>query len=327
MSAAAEPCLAVRDLTVRIGGRVILDGISFSAPRHAITVLLGDAEAGTATAIKAIAGLESVRGGTILVEGRDVAKLKAGRRNVAVVFEGHALFPHMTVFENVAYPLRVAKLERAVIERRVGEIASLLEFADVLGRRPRDIPEGLKRRAGLARAIVREPAAYLFDRPLASLDDDFRGAAREVIGFLRERFDATIVMPTSGGAEAMQLADWLVVMAEGRVLQEGAAAAVRAAPASLDVAARVVRPPLALRDGGVVAIEAAGVRVQVVDGPMFLIPVLPGDAEVGERVTVAAAPGDLGAGGWDAIAPEAVLLFDTTGERFARRIRDRASDA
>ncbi len=304
---------------VRIDGDVILDEASFVAPRHAITMLLGDGAAGTSTLIKAIAGLESAREGTIEVDGRDVTKLKAGRRNVAVVFEGHALFPHMTVFENVAYPLRVARLDRAAIEARVTEVARLLDFASVLDRRPRDVPEGLKRRAGLARAVVREPAVYLFDRALSGLDDDLRGAAREVIGFLRQRFNATIIMPSSDGAEAMRLADWLVVMAEGRVLQEGGAAALRAAPASLDIAARIAVPSLVLRDGGIVGIEPDGIVVQMGDGPRFKLKFTPGDAEIGERITLAVAQAALKPGGWEAVSPEALLLFDSDGVAFGRR--------
>ncbi|MSO74137.1 MAG: ABC transporter ATP-binding protein [Alphaproteobacteria bacterium] len=319
MTPDAAPCIAVRDLTVRIGGSTILDTASFSVPRHAITVLLGDAGAGTSTAVKVIAGLESARGGTIEVDGRDVTKLRAGRRNVALVFDGHALFPHMSVFENVAYPLRVAKLGRDMIEARVTEVARLLDFAHVLERRPREVSEGLKRRAGLARAIVREPAVYLFDRALASLDDEFRGAAREVIGFLRERFDATIIMPIGDGAEAKGLADWLVVMADGRVLQEGVAAELRAAPASLDIAARVAVPPFALRDGGIVAIEPEGLRVQAVEGPSFLLSVVRGDAEIGERVTLAVAPAALKLSDWDTLSPDALLLFDADGIAFSRR--------
>jgi ABC-type sugar transport system ATPase subunit len=319
LNSASEPCLAVRDLTVRIGGRVFLDAASFSAPRHAITVLLGDAQAGTSTAIKTIAGLERATAGSIHVEGQDVTKSRAGRRNVAVVFEGHALFPHMTLFENVAYPLRVAKLDDVAIEAHVAEIARLLDFVHVLDRRPRDVSEGLKRRAGLARAIVRKPAAYLFDRALASLDDDFRSAAREVIGFLRLRFDATIVMPTADGAEAKRLADWLVVMADGRVLQEGVAAEVRAAPASLDIARCVVVPALVLRDGGIVAIEPEGVRIQAVDGPSFLLSVVSGDSEIGERVTLALPLAALQPGGWDTVPPESLLLFDSSGVALPRR--------
>lgn len=314
----STPYLAVRDLTVRIAGQVFLDAASFSAPRHAITMLLGDAEAGTSTAIKAIAGLERASEGAILVEGKEVTKARAGRRNVAVVFEGHALFPHMTVFENVAYPLRVAKLGHPAIESRVSEIAKLLEFSHVLDKRPRDVSEGLKRRAGLARAIVREPVAYLFDRALASLDDDFRGAAREVIGFLRDRFDATIVMPTADATEAQRLADWLVVMAAGRVLQEGTTAALRAAPASLDIASRVAVPSLVLRNGGIVAIGPEGIQVQVLDGPSLLLPVAPGDAEIGERVTLAVSPVALKSGGWNAVAPDTLHLFDSNGAAFIR---------
>ncbi len=319
MTPDTAPCIAVRDLTVRIGGEVILDGASFSAPKGAMTMLLGDSAAGTATAIKAIAGLERLQAGTIEVEARDVTKVKAGRRNVAVVFESHALFPHMTVFENVAYPLRVAKLDRAAIEVRVTEVARLLGFAHVLDSLPRDVSEGLKRRAGLARAVVREPAVYLFDRALSSLDDDFRGAAREVIAFLRERFNASIIMPTNDGAEAMRLADWLVVMADGHVLQEGASAELRAHPATLDIASRVCVPALVLRDGGIVAIEPEGVRVQVVDGPSFLLPVVVGDLEIGERVTLAAMPAGFKPGGWASVPPEALLLFDSSGTAMSRR--------
>jgi ABC-type sugar transport system ATPase subunit len=315
----AVPAIAVRDLTVRAGGHLVLDRVGFAAPRAAITVLAGNAESGAASVIKAVAGIERAAGGTIEIDGKDVTRARAGRRNVALVFETHALFPHMTVFENVAYPLRIARVDRAAIERRVGEAAELLGFAHVLDRKPREVPDGLKRRAGLARAIVREPAAYLFDRPLSSLDDDYRGAARGVIAFLRERFDATILMPAGDGEEAVGLADRLVVMSAGHVLQEGAAAEVRAAPASLEVAQRVIMPLLALRDAGIVAIEPRGLRIQARDGPTLLLPVEPGDAEVGEQVSLAVAPKHLLQGDWNAVPPDAFLLFDSTGRSFARR--------
>ncbi|MGD9536026.1 MAG: ATP-binding cassette domain-containing protein [Alphaproteobacteria bacterium] len=317
--AAGTPAIAVRDLTVRIGGRVVLEQVGFTAPKGAITVLAGDNESGATTAIKAVAGIERAAGGTVEIDGKDVTKLRAGRRNVALVFETHALFPHMTVFENVAYPLRVAKLGHEAIARRVGEVAELLGFTHVLNERPREVPEGLKRRAGLARAVVREPVAYLFDRPLSSLDDDYRGAARGVIAFLRERFNATILMPSGDGEEAARLADRLVVMSAGSVLQEGAAATVRAAPVSLEVAQRVIVPPLVLRDAGIAGIEPAGLRIRTSEGRVLLLPVEPGDAEIGERVSLGVVPSRLRQAGWDALPPDVFLLFDSTGRGFPRR--------
>lgn len=303
---------------MRIGGELCLDATSFVAPRRALTVLLGDAQDGTSAAIKAIAGLERASAGAVLVDGRDVTKVRAGRRNVAVVFEGHALFPHMSVFDNVAYPLRVARLSEATIAARVDEIAGLLGFSHVLGQRPRDVSEGLKRRAGLARAVVREPAAYLFDRELAALEDDYRSAARDVIGFLREHFDATILMPSADGAEAARLADWLVVMADGRVLQEGPAEAVRKAPASLDVARRALTRALVLRDGGIVGLRPDGVRVRVAEGQEYHLPFAAGDAVVGERVVLGASSSALKSGGWEALPGGELLLFDSSGVAFAQ---------
>jgi len=303
----------LREVTVRQGGETLIERVSLSANAGVTTVLLGTTDSGATTTIKAVAGFVRVNEGRIAVGGVDVTRARAGRRNVAVVFEGHTLFPHMTIYENVAYPLRVARLEAGEIERRVGVIAERLGISKVLNERPRRIDESIRRRAGLARAIVRAPGAYLLDRTLASLDDDFRGAAREAIGFLRAQEHATILMPSADAVEAMQLADRVVVMANGGVLQEGPADEVRLRPLSLAVAELASAPVFAFQEGVVLAIEPGSLRVRLNDGVTLALPIKPRDVEQGERVTVATPRSALKDGGWGALEPGMALLFDSAG--------------
>ena len=309
----AAQSVILSEVTVRQGGETLIERVSLDADAGATTVLLGPTDSGAATTIKAIAGLIRVNEGSITVGGIDVTRERAGRRNVAVVFESHTLFPHMTVFENIAYPLRVARLDPGEIERRVGAIAERLGFSSVLNEKPHRLADGIKRRAGLARAIVRAPGAYLLDRTLASLDDDFRGAAREAIRFLREQEHATILMPSADAGEAMQLADRLVVMARGGALQQGPADDVRQRPQSLAVAELASTPILAFQEGVVLAIEADGLQVRLSDGVTLHPAVNSRDVELGERVTVAAPRAALKGGGWAAVDPAALLLFESAG--------------
>jgi ABC-type sugar transport system ATPase subunit len=313
----SEPVLVLRGVGVAAGVRTPIDDVSFAVPAGATSVLLGPADSGASTTIKAIAGLARVSAGTIWVAGRDVTRARPGRRGVAIVFENAALLPHLSVCENVGYPLRVAGLDRAEIDRRVVEIAERLAFRHVLQEKPRAVNEGLRRRAGLARAIVREPAVYLLDRTFASLDDDLRGAAREAVAFLRERGSPTIVLPSGDAAEAARLADHLVVMEGGRVLQAGPAAAVRARPASLAVAERVAVPGLAYRDAIVLSAEPAGIALRLEDGPSLVLALDPTGIEVGERVTLAVPPARLVGEGWAGVPEEALLAFDSAGHAIA----------
>ena len=212
-------------------------------------VLLGPSGCGKTTTLRMIAGLETVTGGSILLNGRDVTWLRARERDIAFVFQFFALYPHMTARENIAFPLQAQGESRATIEERVREVARLLEIEPLLHLRPNALSIGDQQRVALARALVRRPAAFLMDEPLGALDADFRETMRAEIKRLHISQNATTVYVTHDQIEAMAMGDRIVVMSEGLTQQVGTPADMYYNPANLFVARFIGSPGMNLVPG------------------------------------------------------------------------------
>ncbi len=228
------------------GGVEAVKGVSISIPDGALCVLVGPSGCGKSTLLRMIAGLESITSGTVSIEGRTVNALGPVERDIAMVFQNYALYPHMSVYDNMAYGLRNRGMAKDEIDRRVREAAETLGLADFLKRRPRELSGGQRQRVAMGRAIVRSPKAFLFDEPLSNLDAKLRGQMRVEIRNLQKKLGVTSVYVTHDQVEAMTLADTLVVMNDGLAEQIDTPMAVYEKPASIFVAGFIGSPAMNL---------------------------------------------------------------------------------
>jgi ABC-type sugar transport system ATPase subunit len=251
-------------------GRVTLQGIvkrhgAFTA-LHAIDLeirpgeffaLLGPSGSGKTTTLRILAGLDTPDAGHVHIDDADVTDVEPGARDVAMVFQSYALYPHMTVFENIAFPLRMVKMPPADIDRAVREAAAKVRIEALLQRRPGQLSGGQQQRCALARAIVRKPRLFLLDEPLSNLDAKLRMETRVELKRLQRSLDATAVYVTHDQEEAMAMADRMAVFMEGRIVQVGTPEEVFSRPSSVEVAAFLGNPPMnllpaSLADGRVI---------------------------------------------------------------------------
>jgi sn-glycerol 3-phosphate transport system ATP-binding protein len=245
------------------GGVEAIKGLALSIANGSFTVLLGPSGCGKSTLLRMIAGLETITSGTCKIGDRLVNDVEPADRDIAMVFQNYALYPHMSVYDNMAYGLRNRRTPKDEIERRVREAAKLLAIEDYLDRRPRALSGGQRQRVAMGRAIVREPQAFLFDEPLSNLDAKLRLQMRIEIRRLHNRLKATSIFVTHDQVDAMTLADVVVVMNQGRIEQIGPPTEVYNRPATKFVATFIGSPAMNLLPGrvigrGKVEIDGAG---------------------------------------------------------------------
>ncbi|QDC01130.1 sn-glycerol-3-phosphate import ATP-binding protein UgpC [Mesorhizobium sp. 8] len=231
---------------VYAGGVEAVKGVSIAIPDKALCVLVGPSGCGKSTLLRMIAGLEAISSGTCSIDGRKVNEIGPTERDIAMVFQNYALYPHMKVYDNMAYGLRNRGTPKDEIDRRVKDVAETLELSHLLDRRPRELSGGQRQRVAMGRAIVRSPKVFLFDEPLSNLDAKLRGQMRVEIKNLQRSLGVTSVYVTHDQLEAMTLADMLVVMNAGLVEQIGAPLDVYEKPASTFVASFIGAPPMNL---------------------------------------------------------------------------------
>ncbi|PZN51054.1 MAG: sn-glycerol-3-phosphate ABC transporter ATP-binding protein UgpC, partial [Proteobacteria bacterium] len=228
------------------GGVEAVKGVSIAVPDRELCVLVGPSGCGKSTLLRMIAGLETITTGTCSIDGRVVNEIGPTERDIAMVFQNYALYPHMKVYDNMAYGLRNRGTPKDEIDRRVREAAATLELSHLLDRRPRELSGGQRQRVAMGRAIVRKPKVFLFDEPLSNLDAKLRGQMRVEIKNLQRSLGVTSVYVTHDQLEAMTLADMLVVMNAGVIEQQGAPLDIYEKPASIFVASFIGAPPMNL---------------------------------------------------------------------------------
>ncbi|MCK6444792.1 MAG: ATP-binding cassette domain-containing protein [Planctomycetes bacterium] len=260
--------LELEHVTVRFGANVVLDDVSLSLADGEFVVLVGPSGCGKSTLLRVVAGLVRPERGTVRIAGRAVDELEPPERDLAMVFQNYALYPHKTVAQNLAFPLELRGLARDAIERRVRETAAGLGLGDLLERKPGALSGGQMQRVALGRALIREPKLFLFDEPLSNLDAKLRHEMRAEIARLVARTRITSLYVTHDQSEAMTLGHRIVVLERGRAVQAGAPLEVFARPRTSFVAGFIGSPPMNLIPGRVHAgTFAVGPLRVAVDAP------------------------------------------------------------
>src|SRR4051794_41452920 len=254
--------VSFREVVKTFGKTRVLHGISLDISDGEFVVLVGPSGCGKSTLVRMLAGLEDITGGTIAIDGRVVNDVDSKDRDIAMVFQSYALYPHMTVRDNMGFSLKLRNEKQALIDERVATAAKILNLEPYLGRYPRELSGGQRQRVAMGRAIVRDPKVFLFDEPLSNLDAKLRVAMRTEIKALHQRLKTTTVYVTHDQIEAMTMADRIAVMNEGRIEQLGGPLELYDRPANLFVAQFIGSPAMNIFDGAARsgAAEALGVR-------------------------------------------------------------------
>jgi sn-glycerol 3-phosphate transport system ATP-binding protein len=279
--------LKLSGIVKNFGAVRVLHGIDLTVQDGEMIVIVGASGCGKSTLLRIVAGLERSTGGTVLIDDRDVTALEPAARDMAMVFQNYALYPHMRVFDNMAYGLRIRGLSKEDIKRRVQESADLLGLSELLDRRPRELSGGQRQRVAMGRAIVREPKLFLFDEPLSNLDAKLRVAMRAEIKRLQRRLGVTSLFVTHDQVEAMTLGDRLVVMHEGRAAQIASPMEIFERPADTYVAGFIGSPAMNFLPA---TITEDGKAARLSDGTIITLPEGQFATRPGQKVTLGIRP-------------------------------------
>ncbi|MDE2092462.1 MAG: ABC transporter ATP-binding protein [Burkholderiales bacterium] len=236
--------LELKGIVKDFGAVHTIKGIDLSIERGEFVVFVGPSGCGKSTLLRLIAGLESTTAGTLHLDGRDITDVPSSKRDVAMVFQSYALYPHMTVFDNMSFALKLARVDVAVRKEKVERAAKILNLTQYLQRTPKELSGGQRQRVAIGRAIVRAPKVFLFDEPLSNLDAALRGQTRVEIANLHRSLGATTIYVTHDQIEAMTLADRVVVLRDGVIEQVGAPLELYDRPANQFVAQFIGTPPM-----------------------------------------------------------------------------------
>ena len=270
------------------GGTHVIRGVDIEIEDGQFAVLVGPSGCGKSTLLRMIAGLEEIGVGQILIGGKVVNNMQPKERDIAMVFQNYALYPHMTVRDNLAFSLMLAKQEKSVADERVRKAAEILGLTDLLGRYPRQLSGGQRQRVAMGRAIVRDPQVFLFDEPLSNLDAKLRVQMRTEIKELHQRLKTTSVYVTHDQIEAMTMADQIVVMRDGIVEQRGGPLDLYDHPANLFVAGFIGSPAMNFLPGTLKR-DGSGAQVHFADGSAVPAPSRSG-GQNGQRVIYGVRP-------------------------------------
>jgi multiple sugar transport system ATP-binding protein len=308
--------LELHDVRKAYGDTPVLDGVTLAMEACEFVAFLGPSGSGKSTLLRIIAGLEALDDGEVWLEGRRIDQLAPGDRDVAMVFQHYALYPHMSVRENMAFGLRNARVAKDEIATRVAEAARVLEIEEHLDKKPAQMSGGQRQRVAIGRAIVKKPKLFLLDEPLSNLDAALRNRTRVELAQLRRRVEAAVIMVTHDQAEAMTLADRIVVMNDRKIQQVGAPMEIYTRPANAFVARFVGSPPMTLAPAVLVEGEGEFARVRLGDGAEVETRVRRGGLPVGATLQLGLRPESVsfaaaGAGTTDA----EVELVERLGDR------------
>ncbi|MDR6856499.1 sn-glycerol-3-phosphate ABC transporter ATP-binding protein UgpC [Variovorax guangxiensis] len=299
-----------RNVKKSFGKTQIIQGLGFDIADGEFVVLVGPSGCGKSTLLRMLAGLEDITGGEILIDNRVVNELESKDRDIAMVFQSYALYPHMTVGENMGFSLRLRNAEKGVTEQRVANAAKILNLDALLGRYPRELSGGQRQRVAMGRAIVRDPKVFLFDEPLSNLDAKLRVAMRAEIKALHQRLKTTTVYVTHDQIEAMTMADRIVVMHDGIVEQIGTPLELYDRPDNLFVAQFIGSPSMNVVEG-VLRRNGAGAWVEA-HGAQWPVPAAVAAAD-GQAVHYGIRPGDIVLADAAAGVPARVIVVEPTG--------------
>ena len=260
--------IQLKQVTKSFGDVQVIPPLDLTIQDGEFTVFVGPSGCGKSTLLRLIAGLEDITSGAIDIDGQDATDLVPAKRGLAMVFQSYALYPHMSVRKNIAFPLRMAKMDQSEIDKRVNGAAEVLNLADYIDRKPGQLSGGQRQRVAIGRAIVREPSAFLFDEPLSNLDAALRVGMRLEISELHERLKTTMIYVTHDQVEAMTMADKIVVLRAGHIEQVGSPLELYHSPRNVFVAGFIGSPKMNLIEGEEAAKHDAhtiGVRPEHID--------------------------------------------------------------
>jgi len=300
--------VTLRKVAKAYGAIKVIHDVDLAIPDRAFAVLVGPSGCGKSTLLRMIAGLEDMSAGEVVIAGKVVNDLSPADRDIAMVFQSYALYPHMTVAENMGFHLRLTRVAREERDKRVAKVAESLGLTPYLKRYPRELSGGQRQRVAMGRAIVREPQVFLFDEPLSNLDANLRIQMRAEIKSLQHRLNTTTIYVTHDQIEAMTLADIIVVMREGWIEQMGSPLEVYDRPLNAFVAGFIGSPPMNLIEGvlGRSFVDAQGLRLPVPP---------PAVGREGQRVIYGVRPGALElAKGGDGTIPSRIEVIEPTGD-------------
>ena len=278
------------------GDIIVIRDVDLDIAHGDFVVFVGPSGCGKSTLLRLIAGLEDITSGELFIDGAKVNDALPSQRGIAMVFQSYALYPHMTVYENLAFGLKLAKTDKEAIDKRVREAARILQIDHLLDRKPRALSGGQRQRVAIGRAITREPKVFLFDEPLSNLDAALRVQTRLEIARLKDQLGATMIYVTHDQVEAMTLADRIVVLNQGRVEQVGSPLELYTRPRNVFVAGFIGSPKMNLLKGAVDAVAPESMTVRLPGGTKVTVP-LAKDAQnlqPGTEVTLGVRPEDVG---------------------------------
>ena len=273
------------------GNTEVIDGGDLEIKEHEFVVFVGPSGCGKSTLLRLIAGLEDVTQGEIEINGQRVDQLPPAKRGIAMVFQSYALYPHMNVYQNMSFGLRLAKTDKNITDQKVREAAEILQITELLDRKPKELSGGQRQRGAIGRAIVRDPKVFLFDEPLSNLDAKLRVQMRIELTKLHRELNATMIYVTHDQVEAMTMADKIVVLREGYVEQVGAPLDLYHKPANIFVAGFIGSPAMNFMDGTISGISDKSVELELNSNLKIQIPCQPGnDAATGSSVCAGVRP-------------------------------------
>ncbi|SLN75042.1 ABC transporter ATP-binding protein [Roseisalinus antarcticus] len=285
--------VSLSDITRRFGATEVLRGIDLDIADGSFTVIVGPSGCGKSTLLRILAGLDAPSSGRVHIGGRDVTGMEPAERRIAMVFQNYSLYPHMSVRDNMAFPLRSLRMGRAAIAAAIDRAAEILRIGDLLDRKPAQLSGGQRQRVAIGRAIVRDPSVFLFDEPLSNLDAALRGQMRVELAELHRMLGTTMVYVTHDQVEAMTMAERIVVLNGGCLEQVGAPMELYHRPATRFVAGFIGQPQMNLLPGRVIAADAALVVAEIGEGLRVEASVEGCGLSVGDGVTVGIRPDDL----------------------------------
>jgi len=303
--------VSIQQVQKYFGQTHIIKGVSIEIADGEFCVLVGPSGCGKSTLLRMIAGLEEISGGTIQIGGKVVNNMPPKERDIAMVFQNYALYPHMTVRDNMAFSLLLAKRDKSVIDERVGKASSILGLDPLLDRFPRQLSGGQRQRVAMGRAIVRDPQVFLFDEPLSNLDAKLRVQMRTEIKELHQRLKTTSIYVTHDQIEAMTMADKIVVLRDGLVEQIGSPLELYDHPANQFVAGFIGSPAMNFLPG-IVKRSGGSARVELADGVVLPMPASAGGAD-GQKVIFGTRPEHVDLVSDGEGVPAEVVVVEPTG--------------
>jgi multiple sugar transport system ATP-binding protein len=303
----------IREARKSFGSTEVLHGVTIDIPDQSFVVLVGPSGCGKSTLLRMVAGLEQITSGEIAISGRVVNKVPPKERDIAMVFQNYALYPHMKVYDNMAFSMKLAKLDQATIDKQVRRAAEILNLGELLERFPRQLSGGQRQRVAMGRAIVRDPQVFLFDEPLSNLDAKLRVQMRTEIRELHQRLNSTSIYVTHDQIEAMTMADKIVVMRDGYVEQAGAPLDLYDFPDNIFVAGFIGSPAMNMIRGRVDRTNGAA-RVMTDDGTALPLAAKV-ELEDGKSVLYGVRPEHLAlSGNGSGLAAEVIVVEPTGAE-------------